>query len=98
MKPEVKHINKYVKPTVELVLSLLAEAYEDELKLDKVLKELSDDVFRELEKELRLLEKNGKIDLSKPFDLRRNSNVYQALKRYETLQLRRLTEYYWIGY
>ena len=39
MKPEVKHINKYVKPTVELVLSLLAEAYEDELKLDKVLKE-----------------------------------------------------------
>ena len=37
MKPEVKHINKYVKPTVELVLSLLAEAYEDELKLDKVL-------------------------------------------------------------
>ena len=59
---------------------------------------LSDDVLRELVKELKVLEKNGKIDLSKPFDLRRNSNVYQALKRYETLQLRRLTEYYWIGY
>lgn len=97
MKPEVKHINKYVKPTVELVLSLLAEAYEDELKLDKVLKELSDDVFRELEKELRLLEKNGKIDLEQPFDLRRNSSVYEALKRIETIQLRRLTDYYWIG-
>ena len=96
--PEVPHINKYAEPTIKLVLSLLAQAYEDETKLDKVLKELSEDVFRELVEELKVLEKNGKIDLSKPFDLRRNSNVYQALKRYETLQLRRLTEYYWIGY
>ena len=96
--PEVPHINKYAEPTIKLVLSLLAQAYEDETKLDKVLKELSEDVFRELVEELKVLEKNGKIDLSKPFDLRRNSNVYQALKRYETIQLRRLTEYYWIGY
>lgn len=94
----VPHINKYAQPTIELVLSLLEQAYQDETKLDKVLKELSEDVFRELVEELKVLEKNGKIDLSKPFDLRRNSNVYQALKRYETLQLRRLTEYYWIGY
>ena len=96
--PEVSHINKYAQPTIELVLSLLEQAYQDETKLDRVLKELSEDVFRELVEELKVLEKNGKIDLSKPFDLRRNSNVYQALKRYETLQLRRLTEYYWIGY
>ena len=94
--PEVPHINKYAQPTIELVLSLLEQAYQDEYKLDRILKELSDDVLRELVKELKVLEKNGKIDLSKPFDLRRNSNVYQALKRYETLQLRRLTEYYWI--
>lgn len=96
--PEVPHINKYARPTIELVLSLLAKAYEDEEKLDKVLKELSEDVFRELVKELTNLEKSGKIDLSKPFDLRRNSSVYQALKRYETIQLRRLTDYYWMGY
>lgn len=95
-RPEVPHINKYAKPTIELVLSLLEQAYQDEYKLDRILKELSDDVLRELVEELKVLEKNGKIDLSKPFDLRRNSNVYQALKRYETLQLRRLTEYYWI--
>ena len=44
--PETHYINEYTKLTVELVLSLLASAYEDELKLDKVLKELSDDVFR----------------------------------------------------
>jgi hypothetical protein len=83
--PEVPRINRYAQPTIELVLSLLAQAYEDEAKLDRVLKELSDDVFRELAKELTNLEKSGKIDLSKPFDLRRNSNVYQALKRYETI-------------
>lgn len=83
--PETYHFNKYTKPTVELVLSLLASAYEDELKLDKVLKELSDEVFAEIVKELRLLEKNGKIDLEKPFDLRRNGATYQALKRIETL-------------
>lgn len=96
--PKVPRINRYAQPTIELVLSLLAQAYEDEAKLDQVLKELSDDVFRELAKELTNLEKSGKIDLSKPFDLRRNSNVYQALKRYETIQLRRLTDYYWIGH
>lgn len=96
--PEVPRINRYAQPTIELVLSLLAQAYEDEAKLDRVLKELSEDVFRELAKELTNLEKSGKIDLSKPFDLRRNSNVYQALKRYETIQLRRLTDYYWIGH
>lgn len=97
MPPKVPHVNKYAEPTIELVLSLLAQAYEDEDRLDKVLKELSEDVFRELAQELTKLEKSGKIDLSKPFDLRRNANVYQALKRYETLQLRRLTDYYWIG-
>lgn len=96
--PEVPRINRYAQPTIELVLSLLAQAYEDEAKLDRVLQELSDDVFRELAEELTKLEKSGKIDLSKPFDLRRNPNVYQALKRYETIQLRRLTDYYWIGH
>ena len=96
--PEVPRINRYAQPTIELVLSLLAQAYEDEAKLDRVLQELSEDVFRELAKELTNLEKSGKIDLSKPFDLRRNSNVYQALKRYETIQLRRLTDYYWMGH
>lgn len=96
--PEVPRINRYAQPTIELVLSLLARAYEDEAKLDRVLQELSDDVFQELAKELTKLEKSGKIDLSKPFDLRRNPNVYQALKRYETIQLRRLTDYYWIGH
>ena len=57
--PEVPHINKYAQPTIELVLSLLEQAYQDEYKLDRILKELSDDVLRELVKELKVLEKNG---------------------------------------
>lgn len=97
MIPEVQHFNKYVEPTLELVLSLLADAYQDELKLDRILKELSEDVFLEIKKELLNLEKNGKIDLNEPFDLRRNASVYEALKRIETVQLRRFTEYCWIG-
>lgn len=96
--PEVQHYNQYVKPTVELVLALLADAYQDEKKLDHVLKEISEGVFSELKAELTKLEKSGKIDLSKPFDLHRNANVYQALKRVETIQLRRMVDYYWVGF
>ena len=44
-RPEVPHINKYAQPTIELVLSLLEQAYQDEYKLDRILKELSDDLL-----------------------------------------------------
>ena len=61
--PEVPHFNRYVKPTVELVLRLLAEAYEDQHLLDKILKEL--------EKELANLALNeeAKEDLNKELEL-----------------------------
>ena len=97
MRPEVSHIDEYGEMTTDLVLSLLSSAYEDELKLDKALKELSEDVFAELEKELQRLERDGKLDLNQPFDLHRNPAVYEALKRIETIQLRRLIDYYWIA-
>jgi hypothetical protein len=64
MRPDVSHIDEYGEMTTDLVLSLLSSAYEDELKLDKALKELSEDVFAELEKELQRLERDGKLDLS----------------------------------
>ena len=81
---QIPHFNKYVKPTVELVLTLLAEAYEDQDKLDKVLKELSDDVFEELIKELMKLADDGKINLDAKIDLYNNPALYTALKRIET--------------
>ena len=35
------HLNPYSEPTIRLVLSLLADAYRDESKLDKFLYKLS---------------------------------------------------------
>lgn len=98
MTPRVPHFNKYVKPTVELVLSLLADAYADEDKLDKMLKELSEEVFAELTKEIQRLADDGKISLDKKIDLYNNPALLTALKRIEAEQLKKLTEYYWIGY
>ena len=95
--PEVPHFNHYVKPTVELVLRLLAEAYEDQHKLDKILKKISDEVFAELAKEIQKLVDDGKIDLDAKIDLYNNPALYTALKRIEIKQLQRFTEYCWIG-
>jgi hypothetical protein len=80
---EVPHFNKYVEPTVELVLRLLADAYADEDKLDRVLKELSEEVWKEVEAELKRLEKSGTLNLSNSFNLLHNPNAYRALKRIE---------------
>lgn len=57
------HLNPYAKPTVELVLLLLAEAYNDESKLDRVLYKLSKEVFADLQDALLELVKKGKLDL-----------------------------------
>ena len=95
--PEVQHFNKYVEPTLELVLSLLADAYENQDKLDKILKELSEDIFAELKKELERLAKDGKIDLEETINLHNTPSLYGLLKQIEYEQLRRFTEYIWIG-
>ena len=95
--PVVPHFNRYVKPTVELVLQLLAEAYEDQHKLDKILKEISDEVFAELAKEIQKLADDGKINLDTKIDLYNNPALLTALKRIEAKQLQRFTEYCWIG-
>lgn len=95
--PIVPHYNQYVEPTLKLVLSLLAQAYEDEAKLDKVLAEISEEVFKELEKELKRLAKEGKIDLDAKIDLYNNPSILMALKRLEHQELQKFTEYIWIG-
>ena len=80
---QIHHFNKYVEPTVALVLSLLADAYEDEEKLDKILNELSEDVYREVKKELQKLEKNDKINLDERINLSNNPSLYATLKHIE---------------
>ena len=93
----IPHFNPYVKPTLELVLSLLAAAYEDEAYLDRVLSKMSEEVFAELKKEIEKLVKDGKLDLQQKIDLNNNPAILMALKRIEQKELRRFTDYIWIG-
>ena len=86
-----------MKPTVELVLTLLAEAYEDEDKLDKLLAKLSDEVIEDLKEALKDLIKRGKLDLDAKINLANHPDLYRALKEIERDKLNKLTEYYWIG-
>ena len=93
----IPHFNKYVEPTLELVLSLLAAAYEDEAYLDRVLYKMSEEVFAELKKEIEKLAKDGKIDLGQKINLSNNPAILAALKRIEQEQLRKFTDYIWMG-
>ena len=94
---QIPHFNKYAKPTVELVLTLLAEAYEDEDKLDKILAKLSEEVIQDLKEALEDLIKRGKLDLDAKINLANHPYLYRALKEIERDKLNKLTEYYWIG-
>lgn len=93
----VPHYNRYVEPTLKLVLSLLAQAYDEQDKLDKVLAHLSEEVFKELVKEIKRLERDGKIDLEKKIDLNNNPAILTALKQIERDQLHKFTDYIWIA-
>jgi hypothetical protein len=81
--PTIPHFNKYTQPTIELVLSLLADAYEDEAYLDRALVKMSEEIFAELLKEIEKLAKDGKIDLQKKIDLNNNPMLLMALKKIE---------------
>lgn len=93
---QIPSFNQYAEPTVELVLRLLGEAYEDEAKLDRVLKDISEEVFTELENELYRLAEDGKIDLDEKINLYNNPSLLVALKRIENVSLQRFNEYSWI--
>lgn len=91
------HINKYAQPTVDLVLSLLAQAYEDESKLDKYLKKISEEVFADLLEALKELVKKGKFDWDAKINLMNHPDLYQALKHIEREQLQKFIDYCWMG-
>ena len=93
----MNRFSKYSKPTIELVLQLLAEAYDKEAALDKVLERISDEVFAEVKAELEKMIRNGKIDLSKKVNLHNRPAIYTALKRIEQKEWDKLMEYTWIA-
>lgn len=94
---EVPHFNPYVKPTVELVLSLLTAASKDQNYLDKVLSKMSEEVIVSLQKEIEGLVKDGKIDLDKKIDLANHPALLTTLKQIEQRQIQRFAEYTWLG-
>lgn len=94
---EVQHFNPYVKPTVELVLSLLTAASKDQNYLDKVLSKMSEEVITSLQKEIEGLVKDGKIDLDKKIDLANHPALLTTLKQIEQRQIHRFAEYTWLG-
>ena len=89
--------NEYSQPTIDFIWALLAAAYEDEDKLDKILEDIADDVFKEVSKILKDLEKSGRIDLNKKIRLGDHPAIYKALKDIENKQWHRFTEWCWIG-
>ena len=90
--------SEYSQPTIDFIWELLEDAYEDEDKLDKLLAEIADDVFKEVRKILTDMEKSGRIDLEKKIRLGDHPAIYQALKEIERKEWRDFTEWCWIGY
>lgn len=90
--------SEYSQPTIDFIWELLEDAYEDEDKLDKLLAEIADDVFKEVRKILTDLQKSGKIDLEKKIRLGDHPAIYKALKDIEYREWRDFTEWCWIGY
>lgn len=90
--------SEYSQPTIDFIWELLEDAYEDEDKLDKLLAEIADDVFKEVRKILTDLQKSGRIDLEKKIRLGDHPAIYKALKDIEYKEWRDFTEWCWIGY
>ncbi len=89
--------SEYSQPTIDFIWELLEDAYEDEDKLDKLLAEIAEDVFKEVIKILTDLQKSGKIDLEKKIRLGDHPAIYKALKDIEYKEWRDFTEWCWIG-
>ena len=52
---KMNKFSEYIKPTAELLLSLLEQAYEDEVEIDRALEEISSEVTNEFKKLIKEL-------------------------------------------
>ena len=59
--------SEYSKPTAELLLSLLEQAYEDEIEIDRALEEISFEVTNEFKKLIKELKEAGRLIWIKKF-------------------------------
>lgn len=90
--------SEYSQPTIDFIWRLLEDAYADEDKLDKILNQIADKVFKEVAEILKNMEKSGKIDMTTKIRLGDHPAIYKALKEIETREWREFTEWCWIGY
>lgn len=75
---------RYRKPTVDLVLNVMADADKLNTQLGKTLLQYINKLTAELIKELRILEKNGKIDLESKIDLVNHPEIYITIAEMNT--------------
>lgn len=87
---------EYSQPTAEFLLSLLEEAYRDEVKIDHIFDQVSKEVLKEYEKLIKELTKSGRLDLQKEVPLRNYPNIYRELKQIEKKEWDNLMERAWI--
>lgn len=97
-RPHVNIFSEYSQPTAELLLSLLADAYKDETKLDKGLASIMKDVVEETTELLRSLYDEYGIDLNQKIHIRDYPALFQAVKEIENKEWQKMTEWFWIGY
>lgn len=89
-------INRYSKPTMDLIIELLQRANQLNIDVDKVLEELSESALQELIEELQKLEKDGKIDLSEKVNLRNNPALQAVLIDIEKRINQKIND--WLGF
>lgn len=90
--------NEYQSLTLDLILELIADAYENELYLDRLLNSVSEEVLEDVIEELKRLAEDGRLDLTTKIRLRDHPAVYQLVKEIETKQWHKFTEWCWIGW
>ena len=81
-----------MKPTVELVLSLLADAYEDEKKLAEMIEMLLEEFEISVKQDLDKLIKDGLLHLDEKINLENHPRLYMALKDIERKELYRFID------
>ena len=97
------NVNRYkqrarYRETQEKVLEALASAYMKTDYLDKILKEITDEMWEELRPELQMILEKYLEDPHMKIDLSRYPAIQMALVEAERKQHWRLLEYFWIGY
>ena len=85
--------NKYRKPTVELLLKLLSNAYDKNEDLDKILYQIMEQAGAELADVIRELERRGKLNMGQKIDIYHNPEVFYEIYSLERGLHKKMEDY-----